>query len=326
MSIDRIIQTRRLHVLFLLPFLLAGIVAGYHYLGGKPLAGASGEGRGIITWSFAGARVEWLPWAGALWLLLLSYLLFFIAERHKALSLSTSLPSLIYLLSCAGLFCRYGVNAYMIAAALVALAVDRLQVFVERLQSNTAIFDFGLLVSLSVLFCPKLVMLVPWAILVLPFSGRTTLRDVIALLLGFFTTSLFVSGYYFLFDAWEEVPGRFMDALHAGEWSGYYLIPRQWIIMLLLVAVTLVSVVHVLAHISQEIVSRRRGVLALVWLLLFLGSTFFLLPLGNHAFLLVLFIPLSYLHARYFASYRGKWTGGVLFLSLLAACLLMMIA
>ncbi|MDR2131107.1 MAG: hypothetical protein LBP56_08110 [Odoribacteraceae bacterium] len=324
MSVEQIIQTKRIHVLFLLPFILAGIVAGYHYFGPPPRACHE---EGVIALPFI-ARFHaspWLLWLGSLWLLLLSYLLFFIADRHEVLTRTTTLPALIYLLLSAGIFCHHGVNAYMVAAAMIALALNRLQLFITRLNSNAPVFDFGSLIVLAVLLCPKLVLLIPWAILVLPFSGRATFKDVMALLLGFLAALLLVAGYFFLVNEWHELPGRFLDTLLAGERKGYHLDPRQRVAIGLLTGLALVSMLHALTRTAPDIVSRRRGLLATISLLLFLGSTPFFIPLDCQAFLFVPFVPLSYLYARYFVSYRSKWSGRALFLVLLVACLLLIL-
>ncbi|MDR2413561.1 MAG: DUF6427 family protein [Odoribacteraceae bacterium] len=324
MSIEQIIQTKRIHLLFLLPFILAGIIAGYRYLGESTHACSE---EGIIALPFLDKYhdTQWLFWLGALWLLLLSYLLFFIADRHRELSRTTVLPAFIYLILSAGLFCRHGLNAYAIAAAPVALAIDRLQLIITRLNSNAPVFDFGLLIAITVLLCPKLALLLPWAILVLPFSGRSTLKDMMALLLGFVTVLLFIVAYFFLFDNLETVRDRIMNALHAGEWPDYRFHPLEWVAIALLVAVSLATMTHALTRTLYEAVSRRREILAMISLSFFLGSTFLLIPLPGHTFLFVLFVPLSYLYAHYFASYRRRYVGRLLLLALLTASMLMIL-
>lgn len=324
MGLERTIKSRSVYALFLLPFLLAGVALARRYAGGE--LPPCGEG-GIIPLPFLERfhGSEWLSWAGLSWLLLLAYALFFMADHHKMLPVTTPLPAVIYALLSAGIFCRHGASVYMVAALVVAAALARLHASITRLQSNASIFDFGLLTAVAVLLCPKLVLLVPWAILVLPFAGRSTFKDMVALLLGFLVALLFVFACFFLSGGWEALPGRFAGALLAGEWLDYRLSPLQWVAAALLLALALVSVVHALGHTSSSIVSRRRGLLAVMSLALFLGATVFFVPLGCPAFLFVLFIPLSFLYARYFTSYRGRWLGNTLFLLLLVACLLVVV-
>jgi hypothetical protein len=323
-GLERVIKSRRVYALFLLPFLLAGVAVARRYAGGELLP--CGEG-GIIPLPFIERfqGSQWLSWAGLSWLLLLSYSLFFMADHYKMLPGTTSLPAVIYALLGVGIFCRHGASAYMVAALLVAVALARLHASITRLKSNASIFDFGLLIAMAVLLCPKLVLLAPWAILVLPFSGRSTFKDMTALFLGFFVALLFVFACFFLFGGWEGLPGRFADASRVGEWLDYRLSPLQWVATALLLVLALVSVVHALVHTSSSIVSRRRGLLAVVSLLLVLGATIFFVPLGCPAFLFVLFIPLSFLYARYFISYQGRWLGNTLFLLLLVASLFMVV-
>lgn len=227
--------------------------------------------------------------------------------------------ALIYALLTAGLVCRYGVNNYLLAAFCSVLAVSRLQSAIVHTKSNAPVFGFGLFTCLAVLLCPKLVMLLLWAIVVLPFSGRANIKDLSALLIGFLTALLFTAAYYFWTDQLSEAPDIFMKALQTGE--GFWKLMHDKLAAYVVFGILIVISLHnVIVNYPTAIVSQRRGIFAMLSMLLFAGSTLFFVPFNCHGIMLILAIPLSYLFSQYFISHRTRWLGNVLFVLLLVAC------
>lgn len=306
-------------MLYLLPFILAAI-AFLHFSFGMD-EGIVCREDGIISFPFLNGNQHllWLRGMGMFGLLCLAFLIFFIADRYKFLSRITALPALIYALLTAGLVCRYGVNNYLLAAFCSVLAVSRLQSAIVHTKSNAPVFGFGLFTCLAVLLCPKLVMLLLWAIVVLPFSGRANIKDLSALLIGFLTALLFTAAYYFWTDQLSEAPDIFMKALQTGE--GFWkLMPDKLAAYVVFGILIVISLHNVIVNYPTAIVSQRRGIFAMLSMLLFAGSTLFFVPFNCHGIMLILAIPLSYLFSQYFISHRTRWLGNVLFVLLLVAC------
>ncbi|MDR0545048.1 MAG: hypothetical protein LBG30_06880 [Odoribacteraceae bacterium] len=324
MNVERLIQTRSIHLLFLLPFILAGIVLSRYYIGPPPVA-CRENGALLLPFIERHGDAPWLFFAGALWLLLHAYLLFFIVDRQEILARATVLPPLVYLLLTVGLYCRLGVSPYLLAATALVLSLHRLQQLIARLHALAPVFDFGLLIALAVLLCPKLLLLLPWSLLVLLFSGRDALRDILVLLLGLLAASAFVAAIYFLLDDLPGALDRFQNALHAGSRSIRGLSLATLIALSLVAAITLVSIFRARLRASRGIVPRRRGVVALLSLLFVLCLTPLLIPLHCRAYIFPLAVPLAYLHAGYFSSYRHRLLGRLLFLSLLLSSLLLLL-
>lgn len=320
MKLNAVIKSKSIYFLYLLPFIVAIIVFVHEWVGGK-YTPCSNDG--IISFPFLTLSQEslWMKEVGILLLLFLSFFLFFVSDRCKFLSSPTALPALFYSLLTVGVYCRYGLNTYLVAAFCTALAVWRLQVAIIYTKTNAPVFDFGFFVSLSVLLCPDLIMLLLWSILVIPFSGRATLKDLVALFMGLLTPVLFTVGYYFWVDQLTELPELFVDILLSGE-SFVSLIMQNPIPFAVFMLLILVSLINVLMHYPTSIVAQRRGILALLSMLLFIGSSLFFLPFSCHGVMYVLAIPLAYLFSQYFISHRTKWMGSVLFLILLVACVL----
>lgn len=111
-------------------------------------------------------------------------------EKYKFLSQTTTLPSLIYILLTSGIMVNLGFDYLLISVFIVSLASGRLQAAINNPQTNSAIYDFGFLITLAVAIYPKFVLLILWAICVLFFSGRSTLKDIMALLFGLVTPVL----------------------------------------------------------------------------------------------------------------------------------------
>ena len=171
MRFNAILKTKRVYMLYLLPFILAAIAFLRFTFGPDDFSVCPDLGVISIP-AFQEQGGLWWKEIGVLALLCLSFLVFFVADRYKFLSHITVLPAVVYAFLCIGVICRYGMSDYLVAALCVVLAVARLQSGIVNTQSNSPVFGFGLFSTLAVLLCPKLIMLIVWAIIVLPFSGR----------------------------------------------------------------------------------------------------------------------------------------------------------
>jgi len=307
-------------LLYFLPFIVLMLVLLHGWFGGRSTPCVTD---GIISLPFA----EWydtvggIQFIGLVGLLLVAYILFFITERYKLLLYSTVLPTLFYAFLTIGIYCHYGLNNYLAASFCLALGVWRLQEAIFYTRRNAPVFDFGFFVGATVLLCPDLVLLVAWALLVIPFSGRVSVRDWVAVLMGLCTPVLFAGGYYFWVDRLNELPERFVDLVLAGDffWNLVKLYPIPFGVFILLI---LFSLGNVLICYPMTVIAQRRGMIAMFSLLLFLGSSLFLFPFSCHGVMYVLAIPLAYLFSQYFITQRTRWLGSSLFLLLLAACVL----
>ena len=216
MGFNAILKTKRVYMLYLLPFILAAIAFLRFTFGPEDFSVCLDLGVISIP-DFQEQGGLWWKEIGVLALLCLSFLVFFVADRYKFLSHITVLPAVIYALLCIGVICRYGMSNYLVAALCVVLAVARLQSAIVNTQSNAPVFGFGLFSTLAVLLCPKLIMLIVWAIIVLPFSGRAALKDLVALFIGIFSALFFTGCYYFLTDRLATLPDVFVQALTSGQ-------------------------------------------------------------------------------------------------------------
>ena len=157
MGFNAILKTKRVYMLYLLPFILAAIAFLRFTFGSDDFSVCSDLGVISIPAFQEQGGLGWKG-IGVLALLCLSFLVFFVADRYKFLSQITVLPAVVYALLCIGVICRYGVSNYLVAALCVVLAVDRLQSAIVNTQSNAPVFGFGLFSALAVLLCPKLIM------------------------------------------------------------------------------------------------------------------------------------------------------------------------
>ena len=263
----------------------------------------------------------WWKEIGELALLCLSFLVFFVEARYKFLSHITVVPAVVYALLCIGVVCRYGMSNYLVAALCVVLAVARLQSAIVNTQSNSPVFGFGLFSTLAVLLCPKLIMLIVWAVSVLPFSGRAALKDLVALFIGVFSALFFTGCYYFLTDRLATLPDVFVQALTSGQvfWK---IMPEKVVAFVVIGVLIVVSLYNVVVNYPMAIVAQRRGMLSMLSMLLFVGSSLFFIPFNCHGITLITAIPLSYMFTQYFISHRTRWLGNVLFLLFIVACVL----
>lgn len=307
-------------MLFVLPFIVMAITFLNGFFRRDVVASVKLQGVIDIAWI---DRLEplWQSVIGFVVVLGLAYLIFFINEKFRLLSQTSTLPSLIYVLLTSGLMVNLGFDYLLIAVFIVALAAERLQTAIKYPQTNTPLFDFGALIMLAVAVYPKFVLLILWALCVLFFSGRSTLKDIMALLLGLVTPVIFVVFYYFWVDRLALLPGIFSRHLLAGRYL--HTLPAIEIARLgMLSFLLLLSLYHLAVRYSLLVVSQRRGILSLVSMLVFLTVTLFIVPGNDYGFMYMISLPLAFIYAQYFLTQRIVIFGNLMFGLLLTACFL----
>ncbi|MEG2278024.1 MAG: hypothetical protein RSC80_09400 [Odoribacter sp.] len=307
-------------MLFILPILVLATALCSGYFSLHPLQTIPVKGLINVPYIDGLNKIS-LSIAGFVLVVLLAFMIFFISERFKLLSQTTTLPSLIYVLLVSGIMINIGFDYLLIAVFVVALAVERLQRAIDLSKSNAALFDFGFLILLAVAIYPKLIFLILWALCVIFFSGRTTLKDLVALCIGLLTPLLLILFYYFWVDRLDQFMNLFMNNLLMGEFM--YQLPLIELIRLgMLFLLLLVALYHLSTKYPLLMVNQRRGLLSLVSMLLFLVLTLFLIPGNLYNFMYMLALPLSFIYAQYFITSRVIAFSNLMFIWLLSACFL----
>ena len=307
-------------MLFVLPFIVMAIafLSGYFSLE----ALQSVQVKGVINMAYINQLDKfWLSAIGFVMVLGVAYLIFFLSERFKLLGQTTTLPSLIYVLLTSGIMVNIGFDYLLIAVFIVTIAVWKLQMAINDIKSNGALYDFGFLIALSVAIYPKFILLIAWAFGVLFFSGRSTLKDIVALWLGILTPVLFIAFYYFWTDRLELLPTIFTDNLMIGEHI-HHLPVIELVRLGMLVLVLIIALTNLSTRYSLMIVNQRRGILSLVSMMIFLSLTFVIIPGNYYDFMYMFAVPLSFLYAQYFICSRIALFSNLVFVLLLSACFL----
>ena len=302
-------------MLFVLPFLVMAIA----FVGTCSPGVSTGGG---IAMAFINRLDQfWLSVAGGVALLGIAYMIFFINEPFRLLQQTTTLPSLLYVLLTSGVMMNLGLNALLLAVFILTLAVGRLQWVINDTKGNYALFDFGALVMLAVAVYPKFVLLLVWALCVTLFSGRSTLRDISALLLGLLTPVVFLGFYYFWTDSLAQLPEVFARDLLAGE-NIHHLPAVEFIRLGVLLFLLLVALGNFSLYYSVLAESHRRGMFAFISMLFFLLLTLWVFPVDYYDFIYVLAFPLAFIYALFFLVHRVVLFGNLMFILFLSACFL----
>lgn len=321
MRLVALLKSKNVYLLYWLPFVVAAIAGVYFWMGVKPLPC---EGEGVLSLSFLAGLFEGTggKMAGLLLLLLLAFFVFWVANKYQFLGQQTALPALIYSLLAAGTVCHYGISGYLWAAVCVTGALGRLQAAIADSNRNAPLSDFGGLIAAAVLLCPKLVMLLPWAVVSMSFSGRGMFKDFMAFLVGVAAVVLLTGAYYFYNGELAGALLLFMDNLKSGV-DFWEVMSGQAGVFVLLAALLLVALGGMWPKSSSMVISQRRGMYSVMSMLLFVGSSLFFIPFESQEVLLVVFLPLAYVLSRYFIVLRRQWVGCVFFLLLLASGILL---
>lgn len=320
MIFDGLFYKKRLYILFLLPLLLAAIgFCGYLY---AVEIAVPERVLSLVRIPFLERmEVAWV-YRGIL-ILLVSYLLYYANAVYRFLMHLSILPPLFYVLITGGLV-ACSANVYVLLSALsLMFAFLGLQRGIRDNQERAAVFNLGFFVALAVVFSPKILLLLAWGFGVLLFTGRSTLKDMLAVLFGILTVVFFLVFYYYWLDCPDRLWLEFWDILTAGKSDLGFTIYSQ-IGMGVLVLLLIMSLVAVYRYYPVTIVNQRRAIAAVITLLFFLVANLLLIPGFSADFFYLLGIPLSYLYAHYFISQRSRFMGDVWFIVLLAGCGLLM--
>lgn len=317
---NEFLKSRKLYMLFVLPFLVMAIAFISGYFPGSAMGTV--PVKGCINLAFINDLDKfWMSTIGSLMALGIAYMIFFISEEFKLMQQTTTLPSLIYVLLTSGIMVNMGFDYLLISVFIMAVAIERLQTAVNDIKGNNAIFDFGALVSLAVAIYPKFVFLLAWALCVAFFSGRTTLKDIVALLLGLLTPVFFLVFYYFWTDRLGQLPDIFTENLLVGE--PIHKLPLIELIRLgMLLIVLLVALFNFWTKYSIQMVSHRRGILAMISMLVFMVITLFIVPGNYYDFMYMMALPLAFIYSLFFITQRVILFGNLMFVLLLFACFL----
>lgn len=210
----------------------------------------------------------------------IAYFLFFINAWYKFLAQQTTLPAVIYVLLTFGLIVQGTFSWILFFTFFISLAFIGLLGAINNTKSNRFIFNFGFWIAWTVLFYPKFILLVLWAFCVLFFSGRSTLKDIMALLIGILTPVYFTFFYYYWTDQLNEFFSLFKDNLLEGEYLRQltiFQIVRYGTLLFLL----FISLYYITVYYPVSMVSQRRSMLSLVSMLFFCILTLLLYP-GIH--------------------------------------------
>lgn len=314
------LKSRQLYMLFVLPFLVMAIVFVATCFPAVSTGTVQAEG-GIAMAFINRLDKFWLSVSGGVVVLGIAYMIFFINEQFRLLRQTTTLPSLLYVLLTSGVMMNLGLSALLLAVFIVTLAVRCLQWVINDTKGNYALFDFGALVMLAVVVYPKFVLLLAWAICATLFSGRSTLRDISALLLGLLTPVVFLGFYYFWTDSLAQLPEVFVRDLLSGG-NVHHLPAVEFVRLGVLLFLLLVALGNFSVYYSVLAESHRRSMFAFISMLFFLLLTLWVLPVDYYDFIYVLAFPLAFIYALFFLVHRVVLFGNLMFLLFLTACLL----
>ena len=320
---NRFLKSRQLYMFVVLPVLLLALtIIGYFHL--PAISMEEGGTRGYISlFHSLGTFTKILVGDGVI--LGIWCLLFLINERFKLLQQRSTLPLLLYFLLTSGLLFQFHFGDILLVVLLLAFALDRFQIAMSQIKRNSVLFDFGVSIMLAVLVLPKFFLLLLWAFLAMLFSGRSSLKDIVALLLGFLTPLFFLLFYYFWTDGWQQWCEVFLQNLSIGEYV-YSFSLLEWIRLVILLFVLLFALLHFFSRFAVLVLVHRQLFFALVSLLFFLGVTCLVFPFQDLSFVYIFALPLSLLYSQFILDQRSVWIGNVVFVLLFLTAILANIA
>ena len=245
----------------------------------------------------------------AFYLLRLNNLYIFIPER-------TYLPALFFILIASSYVPLNKLNPVFPAAVLVVYALNKIIKSYKTDNLSYRIFDASLVISsASLIYLPSILFLVVvWISLIAfrPFFLREWLYSILGPTI---IALILVSGAYLLswdLGIYKTAVQGYLTMHQSDSLSVYKIILYCYIIFLILIS----SVNMIRVYPSIKIYSRKTFTLFLYFFLI--GCLMFFIPAVQIEMLVFLTIPVSYILAYYFLSFRKRWMGELLFFILTA--------
>ncbi|MCC8174503.1 MAG: hypothetical protein LIO65_09145 [Odoribacter sp.] len=156
------------------------------------------------------------------------------------------------------------------------------------------------------------------------FSGRSTIKDLMALLAGFAVTLFFFAVYSFWQGDINTIYPVFKEHILSGQPLRY--LPENIMIgVCILGIIFLISLYHIMRNYPVSVVTQRRGVSSLMTLFCFLILTVLLIPGIQLDFIYILAFPLAFTFSQYFIIQRNKYGGDIVFILFIIAILFIML-
>ncbi len=258
--------------------------------------------------------------------LFVSFLIQQINISFSLIKVRTKLPALVFILLVGGLTPMHTLHPVYLAAILLMLSIYSIFSVFNNPEPVTHFFNAGLFLSIGSLFYFNLLALLPALFIAVSVLRREPLfRDYFALFIGFLLPWLFAFSYLFFTDRIVEAITIFGDNIltPVSHFSKNYLLLGYAGIIVLL---TIIGSFKMLQLYDSSKVSTRKYFQVLFILFVFSMFSFALVPATSQEFLIILFIPVSFLIANLLSSITSTFWSELLFSLLLLASAFMQVA
>lgn len=258
-------------------------------------------------------------WWGAAAVLAIALFFFFQNERYRFLRQTSALPAFLYILSVARIVPSFGLNSSLIAACVLAMLVYSVDGAAVRQNDNSPVFCIGFFALFAAAFHLKLVLLLPWSLLLLALVGRFTLRDMAALAIGWCAAAFFACFILFWTDN-METPAKQLEFLLNDRHTVGIASFTEWFRLGLLSVLSLVFVISSVTVYVAHMYVLRRTVSAYVSLFAVLAISAVAFYGVSQDFVYIVSVPMAWIMSYYAFEYKSG-TGSLLFFMYAAASL-----
>ncbi len=243
---------------------------------------------------------------GALAVLLVVVVMVFQAMRGVLIRKNYFLPGVVYVVTVVRLVPLYGLSNTLIAALCFSFLFYFVELAVIRQRSNAPVFGIGFSSLLVAALVPKLVLFIPFGLLVLALIARFSVKDISALFVGWVTATLFVFTWLFcndiLIEKWSAWRDELLFVSEGGIGS-----TGEWIRLAILFILILWMIVAGVTKFMPALYTERRFISVVIAAPVVVGVSAILFSGVNHDMIYVSALPIAWIASYFYQS--GKSIG-----------------
>ncbi len=307
-----LLRTKSLGVLLFLPIFGVLALLFFSHVGGH--YSVEEEAYGVFDF----LNISSSMWLALLVTMLIALIFFFQNERYDFFRQRSALPGLIFFVSILRFLPSSGMNPIIISSLVVAMAIYAMEGAIWRQKDNSPLFWLGFFVVVATAFYVKLILLIPWSLILLIFIGRFAIKDISALAIGWFSAAILIAFFLFMTDNFsiplEEWRELFFDRDAFNLGSTFEMWRIGVLSLLILIFLFLSLTMHLVPVFAIRRIITSHAVLFVVLIL-----SIFIFTGVTYDFLYVVFLPISWVISFYLFEYRMRIGGILFFLYILAS-------
>ena len=243
----------------------------------------------------------------------------YLASKHEVFGNKHYLAGLFYIISSSLFIDFFTLSPVLLSMTFILLALNDIISQLYKTQPDSRVFNIGLYIAIAALCYFPAIVLIIWVVSVMLIFTRTSVREIMVIMIGFLFPFLIVLMYYL----WVQLPGAFFEYYF---WQNLYQVDVNYIETRDLAVMVAFPVFMMFLGYLRLITVSQTHFQSVTKFSMALYALFAVLMIWftheRSSFSLIVFLPaLVFFASHYFGLLKRKWMINVFFWSYFGACL-----